>query len=226
MKKTLILLVMAILVLAAHLEGQKPQRVSGDATSCAGSPLLSELSKASGEALLRLYGYNLHEPWACSKITSPWATGSMLLHFRRVTNQTDDSTAFSVLKAAGVSRLWIIPTDTGMLEVQNAKNDVHNLAAFNALLQSLPKIPSSAADWNAIGKLYLELLGRPDAVSPEDGTSSPCSADGECSVAFSEVPRHGNDPYTKLTLTFSAPNGSNPARLTDVTREIVRPSEN
>ena len=171
--------------------------------------LLSELSKASGEALLRLRSrITFTNLGHVKKITSPWATGSMLLHFRRVTNQTDDSTAFSVLKAAGVSRLWIIPTDTGMLEVQNAKNDVHNLAAFDALLQSLPKIPSSAADWNAIGKLYWELLGRPDAVSPEDGTSSPCSADGECSVASREVPRHGNDRSPKSYPNLSAPNGS------------------
>ncbi|MGH9570346.1 MAG: hypothetical protein ACRD4F_11930, partial [Candidatus Angelobacter sp.] len=220
---------MLLLLLAIKGEGQKPRVRSGDAASCVDSALLSELSKASGTALLSSYGYNLREPWACAKINSPWAGESTLLHFQRVTAQSDDETAFSVMKVAGISHIWVIPTEVGMLEAPHAESDPHNLAAFNALLQTFSKAPSSAADWNAVGKLYMALLGHKGVVPIEaevgNPNPNPCSMDRDCSVAFADRLPRANESYTKWTLTFSSlAFGRKQLTLSDASREVVRRS--
>lgn len=195
--------------------------------------LLETAAQASGrtlgewcrEVILRAGSgsdYHLNEPWECTRIESSWAVGASLLHFRKISAQTDDATAFSVMEVAGVTQIWVIPTESGMLEAPNVESDPHNLAAFNALLRSLPKPPSGPVEWNAVGKLYMTLLGHTGAVliEPLPGEPGTCSADGECTVAFSDRTPHAKEPYTKWTLTFSVANGSNPARLTDAAREI------
>lgn len=226
MKKPRIPLAIPLLFLSLHAQGQKARVVQAETASCVNSPLLAELSKGSGTSLLSSYGYNLHEPWACTKISSSWAGESTLLHFQKVTAQSDDVTAFSVLKVAGAAHIWVIPTGDGMLEAPHAESDPHNLAAFNALLQSLCKAPTGAADWIAIGKLYMTLLGHKEAlpVEAETGNPNPCSSEGDCSVAFADRVPHAHEPYTKWTLNFVAPRSSNPARIIDGTREVVPPS--
>ena len=227
-KERIVLAILLLLLLSLHVQGQKPRArsVNIDAVSCVNSPLLTELSKAPGAAILSSYGYNLHEPWACTKINSPWATKSTLLHFQRVTAQSDDATAFSLMKVAGIAHIWVIPTEVGMLEAPHAESDPHNLAAFNALLHTLSKAPSSAADWNGIGKLYMALLGHKEAIPVEAETSNrtPCSSDGDCSVAFADRLPRANEAYTKWTLTFSAPSGTTRLKLADASREVVQPS--
>jgi hypothetical protein len=81
-----------------------------------------------------------------------------LLHLHKVTVQTDDFTAFSVTKVAGSSYLWVIPTAAGMLAAPHIESDPHDLAAFNALLRSFSKKPSTLDDWYDIGKLYMSLV--------------------------------------------------------------------
>jgi hypothetical protein len=129
---------------------------------------------------------------------------------------------------AGLSYIWVIPTEVGMLEAPHAENDPHNIAAFNALLGTFSKTPSSAADWNAVGKLYMFLLGHKEVVPVEADTSrqSPCGSDGDCSIGLSDSPLHSNQPYTKWTLTFSAPSGTVRLRLSDASREVVQRSVN
>jgi hypothetical protein len=227
MKKEHIFVAILLLLLCLHAQGQKQQTRTPDATSCTSSPLLAELGKASGVAILSSYGYHLNEPWECTRIESSWVVGASLLHFRKISAQTDDATAFSVMEVAGVTQIWVIPTESGMLEAPNVESDPHNLAAFNALLRSLPKPPSGPVEWNAVGKLYMTLLGHTGAVliEPLPGEPGTCSADGECTVAFSDRTPHAKEPYTKWTLTFSVANGSNPARLTDAAREVVSSAE-
>ncbi len=227
MKKEHIVLAISLLLLSVHAQGQKQQTRTADALSCADSPLLAELSKAPGTAILNSYGYHFNEPWSCTKIESPWTAGASLLHFRKISAQTDDVTAFSVMEVAGIGQIWVIPTESGMLEVPNVESDPHNLAAFNALLRSLPKQPSGLVEWSAVGKLYMTLVGHTGAVAiePLPGEPSPCSTDGECTLAFADRTPHVKEPYTKWTLTFSVANGSNPPRLTDATREVVSPAE-
>lgn len=227
MKKEHIFLVLLLLLLAVQVQGQKQQTGNVSAASCTDSPLFAELSTASGTALLSAFGYSLKEPWACAKIESPWTTGASLLHFRKISAQSDDATAFSVLKVAGFSYVWIIPTESGMLEVRGAEGDLHNLAAFNALLRSQPKAPSTPSEWNAVGKLYMALLGHEGAIAieSEPDRRNPCTSDGECTLAFADRTPHAKEPYTKWTLTFSAASASNAARLTDVMREVVSSAE-
>src|SRR4051794_16437768 len=78
-------------------------------SSCGGSPLLAALSRGAGSSLLSAYGYDLREPWACSKVESSWAVGATILHFRKITVQTDDQTAFSVVRVPGLEYIWVIP---------------------------------------------------------------------------------------------------------------------
>jgi hypothetical protein len=228
MKTAHIFLAIPLLLLPLRTQAQKQQTRTADALSCADSPLLDELGKESGKAILSSYGYQFNEPWECTKIESPWAARASLLHFRKISARTDDATAFSVMEVTGVTQIWVIPTESGMLEVPNVESDPHNLAAFNALLRSLPKPPSGPIEWNAVGKLYMALLGHAGAVpiEPLPGRQpDSCSADGECTVALSDRAPHPKEPYTKWTLTFSVANGSNPARLTDVAREVVSSAE-
>jgi hypothetical protein len=215
-----------LLLLTMVARGQTGGASSADfkTASCVGSPLLAELSQGAGAEILKPYGYDFHEPWSCTKIDSPWVAGSSLLRFQRVTAQSDDATAFSVVKVSGSSYIWVIPTETGMLEVPHAESDPHNFAAFNALLGTLVKGPSSLAEWNAVGKLYMVLLGHKEAVpmKPKLGSSGPCDSDGECALAFADGLHGPNEPYTKWTLTLSAPNRSRPFRLVDASKEVIR----
>jgi hypothetical protein len=227
MKKEHIVLALPLLFLSLHAQGQKQQAHAADSLSCADSPLLAELSKAPGIAILSAYGYNFNEPWACSKIESPWAAGAGLLHFRKISTQTDDATAFSVMEVPGIAQIWVIPTESGMLEAPNVDSDPHNLAAFNALLRSLPKPLTSSVEWRAVGKLYMALVGHAGAVAiePLSGEPSPCGSDGECTLAFADRTPRAKEAYTKWTLTFTVANGATPPRLTDATREVVSPTE-
>ena len=227
MKKAHIVLATLLLLLAVHAHGQMQQVRTAVAPSCADSPLLAELSKASGTAILSSYGYHLNEPWGCTKIESPWAAGASLLYFRKISSRTDDATAFSVMKVAGNPQIWVIPTESGMLELPNVDSDPHNLAAFNALLGSLPKQPSGQVEWNAFGQLYMVLLGHTGAVAiePQPPQRSPCSTEGECTLAFADRAPHAKEPFTRWTLTFRIASGANPPRLTDAAREVVSPTE-
>src|SRR5690349_20533763 len=83
-------------------EGE-PQR-SRDA-NCVQSPLMAQLDTPSGKALLRLYGYDLDEIWACDSIASSLAPGTQILRFRKVSKVSDDFTAFTVMKVANRSAL-------------------------------------------------------------------------------------------------------------------------
>jgi hypothetical protein len=222
MKRVRFILSVLCLLLSAYAQGQNRQ---ANASSCENSPLLAELTKPSTDALLVSYGYNLREPWACTKIESPWVMGSFLLHFRKISAQSDDMTAFSVMKVAGIAHIWIIPTESGMLEVPNADSDPHNLAAYNALIGSLSKTPSSRTAWAAVAKLYLILLGHETVVPIDTGSSQSnlCISEGECSLAFADRIPHRKEPYIKWTLTFNVANGHNRTKLIEVKRNVVSP---
>ena len=203
-----------LLLLSLCAEGQKAS------DSCGGSPLLASLSKGAGAALLKAYGYDIQQPWACTKIESPWAAGATILQFHKITVQSDDHTAFSVVKVPTLESVWVIPTATGMLEVAHAESDPHNIAAFNALL-GLHKGPIDAAGWLEVGKLYMTLLGHKEAVPIKDDGDS-CSGN-ECSVSFSDRPVVAGEAYNKWSLTFTAPSNGQPGMLTDASRETVHP---
>ncbi len=212
-------------MIVAHGQTGKSSSADGKTSSCVGSSLLAELSQGAGTEILKSYGYDFHEPWSCTKIESPWAAGASLLRFQKVSAQSDEATSFSVIKVRGSSYVWVIPTETGMLEIPRVESDPHNLAAFNALLGTLAKGPSSSADWNAVGKLYLLLLGHKAAepMKPEPGSSGPCGPDGECTLAFTDGLHGPKEPYTKWTLILSAPNRSRPCRLVEASKEVITP---
>src|SRR6185312_15829613 len=178
MKKTLTLL-SCMLLLPLCADAQKPL------PSCAGSPLFASLTKGAGATLLKMYGYDLQELWACTRLESFWAPGASILLFHKITVESDDHTAFSVVKTPALEFVWVIPTETGMLEVAHAESDPHNIAAFNALLR-LHRGAVNAASWLEAGKLYMMLLGHKEIVPIEDEANS-CSI-SECSVSFSDRP--------------------------------------
>lgn len=213
-------LLSCLLLLSLCAEAQKvPDK------SCGGSPLLTLLSKGAGAALLKAYGYDLREPWACTKIESPWAAGATILQFQKINvNKTDDYTAFSVMKISPFEYVWVIPTMIGMLEVPHAASDPHNLAAFNALLH-VHKHSIDVAGWVEAGKLYMALLGHKGAVpiKGETGRTDSCRSGDECSVSFSDRPVVTGEAYNKWTLTFIPPLKRQPAMLSDVSEETVQP---
>jgi len=157
----------------------------------------------------------------------PWAAGASLLHFEKASAQTDDFTSFSVMKVPGIAQIWVIPTGSGMLEAPHVYSDPHNLAAFNALLRSLPKRKPGETDWITVGRLYLAMVGHSKVISlcTPEGQPSPCSVGGDCVVAFSDRTPHAREGYVKWALTFEAADQSNPVRLDDVSREVVSPDE-
>jgi hypothetical protein len=208
-----------LLALSLCAQAQKPAD-----NSCAKSPLLISLSKGTGASLLKDYGYDLQEPWVCSKIESPWAPRATILQFHKITAQSDDQTAFSVVKIPGLQCVWVIPTGAGMLEVAHMESDPHNIAAFNALLR-LHQGPIDAAGWLDAGKLYMALLGQNKAIpiQREGDEIQRCDSTNECSVSFSDRSIITGEAYNKWTLTFIAPSKGQPAQLSDVEAETVRP---
>jgi len=217
------------LLLLSFSAGAQKQRVDASLSysSCGQSRLLADLSKGAGATLLNAYGYDLRKPWACTKVESPWSTGATILRFRKITAQADDQTAFSVVKVLGLEYIWVVPTETGMLEVSHSENDPHNLAAFNELLRTLRKGPADAAGWIEVGKLYMAILGHKEVVpiKAEPDDAGPCNSDDECSVSFSDRPVVQSEPYNKWTLVFTAPSQGKPVSLTDASRETVRPGK-
>jgi hypothetical protein len=213
------LLLMALLAVSSASDGSLGQ--AGTVT-CAESPLFAELDSPSGKALLTLYGFDLGEAWACTPIRSALAPRMQLLRFRRLSAATEEATAFTVLKAAGAQTLWIIPTASGMLRVSGVESDPHNIAAFNALLRSMPKPASSTADWEALARLYLAVVGHAEVfpLKTEGGASATCGAQGECSLSFADRAPQAARSYWKWTVTFDRI-GEGPIKLTDATAELV-----
>jgi hypothetical protein len=58
-----------------------------------------------------------------------------------------------VVKIPGMKHIWVIPTNMGMLEVPHSESDPHNIAAFNALLKTIPNGLLNSAGWLEISKL-------------------------------------------------------------------------
>jgi hypothetical protein len=218
---------LSFLLLCCYSAGAQKQHVgtSPSGSSCVSSQLLTDLSKGTGASLLRAFGYDLREPWTCTKIESSWATGATILRFQKLTAQTDDQTAFSVVKVSSLQHIWVIPTETGMLEVSHSETDPHNMAAFNALLR-LRKGPVDAAGWLEAGKLYMAILGHKDVMpfKAQPADAYPCTSH-ECSVSFSDRPIVESEPYNKWTLAFTARVQGKPVTLTDVSRETVQPGK-
>ena len=193
---------------------------------CLGSRLLANLSRGSGASLLQAYGYDLQKPWTCTRVESPWSAGAEILRFRRVTVETDDQTAFSIVQLPGLNYVWVIPTETGMLEVAHSESDPHNLAAFNAMLQ-LHKGPVNASGWLEAGKLYMTILGHKEAVpiKAESGDSDSCATSGECSVSFSDRQIVPGTAYNRWTLNFTVPSKNQPVSLIEAVKETVHPDK-
>lgn len=214
----------AVLVLTflAVLPGAAGEKARPNEGTCAGSPLMAELDRAPAAALLRLYGYDLRDPWTCTPIASDLAPRAQLLRFNKISANDDDHTAFTVVKAAGPQSLWIIPTTSGMLTAPEVENDPHNRAAFNAVLGGMPRPPSSTAEWDSLARFYLAVVGHAEAflLKPEEGASTGCASGSDCSLSFADRAPQVTGPYWKWTVTFErAAKGG--VRLADADAELV-----
>src|SRR5580658_6369041 len=211
--------------LGVRCDNGPKNRVGGPLRPCNDEAYLRSLSdpRTEGPVVLRAYGYNIdREMWSCDQVVSRWLRDTRMLIFRRVTSQSDDQSAFSVLQVSGSSYLWIVPLYEHSSEFQNYEGDPHNIAAFNAFLGSLSAAPSKPVDWEDIGRLYLALLGHDEAVLIKEGPSGDhCGADRQCRIAFADRVPHENDPYIRWTVIFSVARDRTPTRLTEVNREIV-----
>ncbi len=219
-----VLLACGLLFLAPAV-GQQTRPAANSMISCADSPLLSELDHEPAKTVLKAYGYDLQAPWKCVRIDSRFTVGSTLLQFRKVTSEADDFTEFSVLKVAGSPYLWVIPNYQGMVAPARVESDPHNVAAFNALLRSVTRKPSSPAEWLALGKLYMTLIvgeGEAIATGPGLGYSEAHDSPGDHFVTFADRPLSQGERYVKWVLTFSSSPDGTPM-VVDASRETAGP---
>ncbi len=143
-----------LLFLPSVIYGQSERLppVDANVTSCLGLPLLAELTRTSGAAILNSYGYDLHAPWSCTRIDSPWAAGSSLLHFQKVSARTDDATAFSVMRVAGNAYIWVIPTESRNAGGSKRRERSTQPRSLQLAAQEFwPKLHRLWLMWNSVG---------------------------------------------------------------------------
>ena len=206
----LLTLLYTVFTLWAFAFGQTPKDVS--AVPCGKLPTIRELTTPETKRVLVAFGYNLRQPYDCTKVTSRWYGESTVLSFRSVPTRLDDQTIFSVAFTPDSRGLWILPIASGMVEYPRDETDPHNLAAFNALL-AVQKVPSTEPEWFSLARSYLALIGHEKAaLSPKVSC-----ARGECSVELSEQ----QSPESLIQWTLSFDTSRRSARLQDVSREVL-----
>ncbi len=214
-----------VLLVTVTATAQQPKQPARDAESCARSALLSELMRKPDAEILRSYGYDLGKPWTCVKLRAP-STNLVVLRFRNISAGTDDLTMFSVMNVSGSPYLWVVPNYNGMTAPGHVESDPHNIAAFNALLRSLPKKPSNSDDWRELGLLYMAfVVGEDKPISLQEDSSRVSSDDAAQSrvVTFADRAPQANEAYVKWTISFRVSDNSHPPRLVEVEREVVQP---
>jgi len=223
-----------VLIAAQVLQLHCQSRIGGSAEllvkPCKETDFLKGLTDPRGEQMgvLRTYGYNIdRELWSCDEIESNWTGENRVLVFQSIATTSDDQSAFSVVQLRKSPYLWVIPLFDHSRECPGLENDPHNIAAFNALLRSLPTNPSRPADWSGLGKLYLALLGHKEAVAIDKNSANrnPCNSGGECTLAFADRVPRAKEPYVRWTLVFTAANGSAPVRIAYAKRDVVPGAE-
>jgi hypothetical protein len=180
------------------------------AVPCRSVPNITSLRTIETKRVLAIFGYDLHQPYDCTKLTSPWYGASTVLLFRSIPTQLDDRTRFSVVFTSRPREIWVVPIASGMLEYPRVESDPHNLASFNALL-AVQKAPTTEPEWISVSQSYLALIGHEAGLAPRVS----CAA-RECSVEISEQP--SADALILWTLVFSTTGQL--ARLEDVSREL------
>ena len=115
---------------------------------------------ASTASLLALYGINtIHETWVCYNLEASWLQRGKAISLRKVSPQVDSHGSVTLLTTDRDPHLWIIPVATGMVEYPCLPNDIHNIAAFNALLAENSLSSPTPETYLALAVFYLNLIG-------------------------------------------------------------------
>lgn len=207
--KRLLIVLYTVFTLCAFALGQTPKDDS--VVPCGKLPTIRELTSPETKRVLAAFGYNLRQPYDCTKLNSRWYGASTVLSFRSVPTRLDDQTKFAVVFSSGSHEIWVLPIASGMVEYPHVESDPHNLAAFNALL-AVQKMPSTEPEWVSLARSYLALIGHEKAVlSPKVS-----GVGGECTVELSEQ----QSPESLIQWTLSFDTSERSARLQDVSREV------
>lgn len=178
---------------------------------CEKLPTIRELTSKETKRVLAAFGYNLRQPYDCTKLASRWYGTSMVLLFRSVPTRLDDQTNFSVVFTSSPHEIWVLPIASGMVEYPRVESDPHNLAAFNALLAG-QTVPTTDPEWISLARSYLAIIGHEKAmVLPQVSCTG-----GECTVELSEQ----QSPQVLIQWALSFNKTGRTARLQDVSREL------
>jgi len=106
------------------------------------------------------YGFDIRGGiWECSSLQTPWLRSGKVLVLRTIPIQTDTGENVTLLSVAHEPHLWVIPVSSGMVGYPNVPDEIHNRAAFNAMLAENRVLPPTPEMWVSLGIFYLNMVG-------------------------------------------------------------------
>jgi len=175
--RTLTVVLLAILCGALH--GQKSRslewRVEQQPTSVPCSPEDIAFVTAPEQVLLeKSYYLQPSFPlWKCESIKAPVFNEARVLFVYRP-SILDDGVGYTLIQPHGSTDVRLLPLGGGMVPMKD-KNDWHNRAAMNAILQTREIGQPETVDWLALCLAYLSILD--DAPNLADEHYSPGPTD-------------------------------------------------
>lgn len=165
--KTLIaligMLIGGVSLAAAQREARIPeiQKVPDVATTSCSDQDRNEVAASSvTSSVLSNYGLDVRDGiWKCSSLRTPWLQSGMVLSLQRISAQVDSGENVTIVSLPHEPHLWIIPVYSGMIGYPNTPDEIHNRAAFNAILSENQVRPRTPEMWLSTAMLYLNMVG-------------------------------------------------------------------
>lgn len=111
-------------------------------------------------SVLQDYGLDIREGiWRCIRLRTPWLQMGKVFSLQSISAQVDTGENITILSLEREPRLWVIPVSSGMVGYPNMPDEIHNRAAFNALLAENDIRPQTPEMWTSLAMLYLNMVG-------------------------------------------------------------------
>lgn len=195
--------------------------------------------------LLMNYGFNLNQGiWTCKRLQAQWLHNGTVLALHMISQKVDTGADVTLLAVSREPRLWVVPVSSGMIQYPNLSDEIHNKAAFNALIaeneilslnperwlslalyyMNMVGVEVHIVDWKAHGETIYGLTGSPEFFHKKGLTPTVLWADDQCTVTISDTRTTAvTQTFTVWTLSFSKSKAG--IRLDDVEHKIKRLSE-
>lgn len=129
-------------------------------SSCTDQDRRQSLDSPSTDSLLAYYGINIRDGiWTCHSLQAQWLRNGKVLSLRTISAQVDTSENVTLLSVVHEPHLWVVPVSSGMVGYSNAPDEIHNRAAFNALLADNPASISTPESWLSRAIFYMNMVG-------------------------------------------------------------------